>query len=160
MPFSHHTSLVDTWHVLRISLVDTWQVLHEMPFSSELKRMGIVLRHAPSGEVLFYVKGADSVMVDRLTGADWVEEEVGNLAREGLRTLVVACRALTPAQYASFAAELSKARLAKTGRHAAVRPASKEMGSLIPTAIPRHPLASPASSRLLTPSHRCARRLR
>ena len=66
-----------------------------------------------SGEVLFYVKGADSVMMDRVSGADWVEEEVGNLAREGLRTLVVAYRSLTEGQYAAFAAELHKARFEK-----------------------------------------------
>ena len=100
-----------------------YEVLHEMPFSSELKRMGVLLRHVPSGEVLFYVKGADSVMMDRVSGADWVEEEVGNLAREGLRTLVVAYRSLTEGQYAAFAAELHKARLAKSGRNAAVRSA-------------------------------------
>ena len=47
----------------------------------------------------------------------------GNLAREGLRTLVVACRPLSEAQYAAFAADLAKARLAKTARHAAVRAA-------------------------------------
>lgn len=62
-------------------------------------------------------------MLDRVTGTYWVEEEVGNLAREGLRTLVVACRTLTELQYAAFAAELARARLAKTGRHAAVRSA-------------------------------------
>lgn len=100
-----------------------YEVLHEMPFSSELKRMGVLLRHQPSGQLLFYVKGADAVMLDRVAGADWVEEETGNLAREGLRTLVVACRTLSEAQYATFAAELHKARLNKSARHAAVRSA-------------------------------------
>ena len=100
-----------------------YDILHEMPFASELKRMGVILRHRPSGEILFYVKGADAVMMDRVIGADWVEEETGNLAREGLRTLVVAVRSLSEAQYEGFAAELARARLAKTQRHAAVRSA-------------------------------------
>jgi phospholipid-translocating ATPase len=101
----------------------SYEVLHEMPFSSETKRMGVLLRHQPSGQILFYVKGADTVMMDRVAGADWVEEETGNLAREGLRTLVVACRTLSEAQYETFAAELHKARLVKTSRNAAVRSA-------------------------------------
>ena len=116
-----------------------YDVLHEMPFSSELKRMGVLLRHVPSGELLFYVKGADAVMLDRVAGADWVEEETGNLAREGLRTLVVACRTLTEAQYAAFAAELHRARLNKSARHAAVRSAfemlEEDMRVLCVTAV-------------------------
>ena len=74
-------------------------------------------------------------MMDRVSGADWVEEEVGNLAREGLRTLVVAYRSLTEGQYAAFAAELHKARLAKSGRNAAVRSAFEmlEEGCLLYT---------------------------
>ena len=48
-----------------------------MPFTSESKRMGILLRHVPSGDILFYVKGADAVMSERVVGADWLEEETG-----------------------------------------------------------------------------------
>ena len=33
---------------------------------------------------------------------DWLEEEVDNMAREGLRTLVVAKKALTYDQYSDF----------------------------------------------------------
>lgn len=38
---------------------------------------------------------------------DWLEEEVGNMARDGLRTLVVAKKVLTEEQYLDF--EVSKA---------------------------------------------------
>lgn len=33
---------------------------------------------------------------------DWLDEEVGNMARDGLRTLVVARKMLTEEQYADF----------------------------------------------------------
>lgn len=33
---------------------------------------------------------------------DWLEEECGNMAREGLRTLVVAKKTLTEEQYLDF----------------------------------------------------------
>ena len=102
-----------------------YDLLHEMPFTSESKRMGVILRHVLSGEIVFYVKGADTVMLDRVseTDSDWVEEETGNLAREGLRTLVVACRSLSQEVYERFASELHKARLARTARSAAVNAA-------------------------------------
>ena len=45
---------------------------------------------------------------------------MGNLSREGLRTLVVACKELDGAQYAQFAQAMRGARLAKTGRAEAV----------------------------------------
>lgn len=34
--------------------------------------------------------------------ADWLEEAVGNMAREGMRTLVVAKKRLTEEQYLDF----------------------------------------------------------
>lgn len=98
-----------------------YALLHEMPFSSELKRMGVLLRELDTREIFFYVKGADAVMTERIARSDWLEEEVGNLAREGLRTLVVAVKRLTEQQYEHFAAKLHEARLVKSGRSQAVR---------------------------------------
>ena len=72
-----------------------FELLGEMPFSSELKRMGVLLRDESTGAIQFLAKGAESVMAERVASSDWMEEEVGNLAREGLRTLVVAARGLS-----------------------------------------------------------------
>jgi len=36
--------------------------LANFPFSSETKRMGIVLQHIESGRLIFYLKGAETVM--------------------------------------------------------------------------------------------------
>mmetsp|Transcript_14750 Transcript_14750/g.36831 ORF Transcript_14750/g.36831 Transcript_14750/m.36831 type:complete len:1168 (-) Transcript_14750:409-3912(-) len=98
-----------------------YEVLHEMPFSSALRRMGILLRDTDNGQIVFYVKGADSVMAERVERSDWLEEEVGNLAREGLRTLVVACKELTTEQYEHFRVSLDAARLTKLRRAEAVQ---------------------------------------
>ena len=51
-----------------------------------------------TGERVFYMKGADVVMCSIVQYNDWLEEEVDNMAREGLRTLVVAKKSLTPEQ--------------------------------------------------------------
>ena len=66
--------------------------------------MGIVVRDRATKGIHFYVKGADTVMVNLVQYTPWMEDEAGNLAREGLRTLVVAYRQLTEEQYADFAA--------------------------------------------------------
>uniref|UniRef100_A0A1I8HTG6 Phospholipid-transporting ATPase n=1 Tax=Macrostomum lignano TaxID=282301 RepID=A0A1I8HTG6_9PLAT len=71
-----------------------YTVLHLFPFSSETKRMGIVVRDEATGDIAFYAKGADTVIGALVQPVDWLEEEVGNLAREGLRTLLVAKRRL------------------------------------------------------------------
>ena len=64
--------------------------------------MGIILQDDQTGEFLFYMKGADTVMSTIVQYNDWLEEEVDNMAREGLRTLVVAKKALTMEQYQDF----------------------------------------------------------
>lgn len=80
-----------------------YEILNLFPFSSESKRMGIIVRDYSSKRIIFYVKGADTVMSSLVSYVDWLEDEAGNLAREGLRTLVVASRTLTEEQYSDFA---------------------------------------------------------
>ncbi len=55
-----------------------------------------------TNEYVFYLKGADTVMASKVLRNDWLEEEVGELAKEGLRTLVVAKKVLTHEQYKDF----------------------------------------------------------
>lgn len=55
-----------------------------------------------TGEIVFYLKGADVVMSAIVQYTDWLEEECGNMAREGLRTLVVARKVLSEEQYNDF----------------------------------------------------------
>lgn len=64
--------------------------------------MGIIVREMRTGEICFYLKGADVVMGGIVQYTDWLEEEVGNMAREGLRTLVVARKVLSEEQYLDF----------------------------------------------------------
>ena len=62
------------------------------PFKSSTKRMGILVRHQETNRIIFYLKGADSALIDRVKPVyrGFVEEEAENLAREGFRTLVFA----------------------------------------------------------------------
>jgi phospholipid-translocating ATPase len=36
------------------------------PFTSASKRMGIIVRHSSTGRIIFYLKGADSVMLKKI----------------------------------------------------------------------------------------------
>nr|XP_035924710.1 probable phospholipid-transporting ATPase IIB isoform X5 [Halichoerus grypus] len=104
----------------------TYCILQMFPFTSESKRMGVIIRvdlplafpracawlaDESTAEITFYMKGADVAMSSIVQYNDWLEEECGNMAREGLRTLVVAKRALTEEQYQDFESRYSQAKL-------------------------------------------------
>lgn len=46
--------------------LENYEILVCFPFSSETKRMGILLRHQESGKIVFYLKGADTIMVNKV----------------------------------------------------------------------------------------------
>ncbi|GIZ36746.1 hypothetical protein CKM354_000021300 [Cercospora kikuchii] len=104
------------------------EVLNVFPFTSDSKRMGIIVRFIrdsslnkdEDGEIVFYQKGADTVMTSIVAANDWLEEETGNMAREGLRTLVVGRKPLTAQQYAAFSDAYAEASLSLAGRDAAM----------------------------------------
>nr|CAH7743293.1 unnamed protein product [Callosobruchus chinensis] len=93
-----------------------YAILQIFPFTSETKRMGIIVKDLQTGEILFYLKGADVVMTAIVQYTDWLEEEVGNMARDGLRTLVVAKKVLTEEQYQDFENRYNAARMSTTDR--------------------------------------------
>ncbi|CAH1163844.1 unnamed protein product [Phaedon cochleariae] len=97
-----------------------YAILQIFPFTSETKRMGIIVKDLLTGEIIFYLKGADVVMSAIVQYTDWLDEEVGNMARDGLRTLVVAKKNLTEEQYLDFEARYNAARLSTIDRVARV----------------------------------------
>ncbi|CAL1295011.1 unnamed protein product [Larinioides sclopetarius] len=97
-----------------------YSILQIFPFTSETKRMGIIVKEESSGDIIFFMKGADVVMSSIVQYNDWLDEECGNMAREGLRTLVVAKKVLTEEQYADFEARLNQAKVSIHDRTAKV----------------------------------------
>ena len=43
-------------------VVEEFEILANFPFSSETKRMGIILKNIKHGHIIFYLKGAENVM--------------------------------------------------------------------------------------------------
>uniref|UniRef100_A0A8C9WUL9 Phospholipid-transporting ATPase n=1 Tax=Sander lucioperca TaxID=283035 RepID=A0A8C9WUL9_SANLU len=89
----------------------SFHILQIFPFTSESKRMGIIVREELTGDITFYMKGADVAMASIVQYNDWLEEECGNMAREGLRTLVVAKKSLSEEQYQDFESRYNQAKL-------------------------------------------------
>ncbi|KAI0424795.1 phospholipid-translocating P-type ATPase [Xylaria sp. FL1042] len=107
------------------------RILDVFPFTSDGKRMGIIVQFdedeqtsTPSlstGEIWFYQKGADTVMGSIVAANDWLDEETANMAREGLRTLVVGRKRLSLDQYREFSKCHQDASLAINGREATMQ---------------------------------------
>lgn len=111
------------------------RILNVFPFTSESKRMGIVVKFysgpissplLEDGEIWFYQKGADTVMTSIVAANDWLDEETANMAREGLRTLVVGRKRLSAQTYQEFSARHAQASLALHNRDHAVAEVVKE----------------------------------
>jgi phospholipid-translocating ATPase len=71
------------------------------PFSSETKRMGILLHESNSTQYKFFLKGADSIMSQKVTANFQAQliEACNNLASEGLRTLAFGMKDITEEEY-------------------------------------------------------------
>ncbi|KAL0943869.1 phospholipid-translocating p-type [Colletotrichum truncatum] len=111
--------------VVRVRILDVF------PFTSEGKRMGIIVQfyeqtqstvpNLANSEIWFYQKGADTVMSSIVAENDWLDEETANMAREGLRTLVVGRKRLSYEQYQEFSSSYQAASLAISGRDAGMQ---------------------------------------
>lgn len=82
--------------------------------------MGIVVRDMGSGEITFLQKGADVVMSKIVQRNDWLEEECANMAREGLRTLVIGRKKLSEEAYMNFKDKYHEASIQLQGRNEAM----------------------------------------
>jgi phospholipid-translocating ATPase len=101
-----------------------YDVLEIFPFTSESKRMGIVVHDTITGEFSFLKKGADIVMVKIVQRNDLLKEETANTRCEGLCMPVVAHYKLSEAVYEDF----------KARHHAAsmcVKDCNEAMGAVV-----------------------------
>ncbi|KAB8291850.1 hypothetical protein EYC80_006632 [Monilinia laxa] len=105
------------------------RILEVFPFTSEGKRMGIVVQfldgsetssssNLEAGEIWFYQKGADTVMTSIVAANDWLDEETANMAREGLRTLVVGRKKMSVQNYKDFSQSYKEASVSINNRDA------------------------------------------
>ncbi|VDP51873.1 unnamed protein product [Soboliphyme baturini] len=84
-------------------------ILHMFPFTPESRQTGTIVQEEET-------KGADVVMKTKVCYKDWLEEECANLAREGLRTLVVAKSVLSDLEYEKFDEQYNQAKISLMNR--------------------------------------------
>ncbi|CAD5205453.1 unnamed protein product [Bursaphelenchus okinawaensis] len=106
-----HRDLTSMQLLLTNGMTKSFQILHLFPFTSETKRMGIIIKDETTDEISFIMKGADTVMSQMVMYNDWLDEECSNMAREGLRTLVVAKKTLSQEQLNEFEKQYHQAKL-------------------------------------------------
>lgn len=92
------------------------EVLGVHPFTSDRKRMSVIVRH--NGVIKMMIKGADSVVKKRLGGEQPFEKKIFEylnlFALKGLRTLLIAERVLSEGEYQRF--KEAESRLPEQGR--------------------------------------------
>lgn len=93
-----------------------FDILQVFPFNSDTKRMGIIIYDKHQDNYWFLQKGADTVMSKIVASNDWLEEETANMAREGLRTLVIARKQLSKKLLDQFRNDYQEASLSMLNR--------------------------------------------
>uniref|UniRef100_A0A8C5HQR2 Phospholipid-transporting ATPase n=1 Tax=Gouania willdenowi TaxID=441366 RepID=A0A8C5HQR2_GOUWI len=97
--------------------IPTNSLLEVLTFDSVRRRMSVIVK-ANTGELYLFCKGADSSIFPRVVSGkvDQIRARVEQNAVEGLRTLCVAYRHLSPEQYEEVCHLLSDAKLALQDR--------------------------------------------
>ncbi|XP_041637884.1 phospholipid-transporting ATPase IH isoform X1 [Cheilinus undulatus] len=97
--------------------IERFELLEVLTFDSVRRRMSVIVRGS-TGELYLFCKGADSSIFPRVISGkvEQVRARVEHNAVEGLRTLCVAYRPLTPDQYQEVCDLLSRAKLALQDR--------------------------------------------
>jgi len=89
----------------------SFQVLNNFPFTSKKKRMGIIVKDSLTGRIIFYLKGADEIMRNRVhqNQRGFLKDNCDDLSREGLRTLVYAYKIISDEEYRQWAEDFHAA---------------------------------------------------
>ncbi len=90
---------------------EKFEILIDFPFTSETRRMGIIIRHVASQRIIFLIKGAEQVIAEKVDAdsGSKMKEAAESLSTEGLRTLSFACKILTQAEYDDWRAKYDEA---------------------------------------------------
>ena len=93
---------------------EEYEILANFPFTSQSKRMGIIVKHTETNRIVFYLKGADTIMKDKVPQSQrgFLLDECESLGREGLRTLVITQKYLLEEEYNEWKVKYDEARQA------------------------------------------------
>ena len=98
--------------------IEDFDILANFPFSSETKRMGIILRNKKYKHIIFYLKGAENVMTKfvKKEYIGYIKENAENLAVKGLRTLVLTQKIIPESEFLNWEREYEEASASMVNR--------------------------------------------
>ncbi|KAI0060491.1 calcium transporting ATPase [Artomyces pyxidatus] len=140
--FQFHTRKPRSVFVNILGNSQEFQILNVCEFNSTRKRMSTLVR-GPDGKIKLYCKGADTVILERLSPnqpyTDKTMMHLEDYATEGLRTLCIAYRDVSEAEYKQWSTLYDQAAATINGRGEALDKAAelieKDMFLLGATAI-------------------------
>ncbi|KAI6072201.1 Phospholipid-transporting ATPase IK isoform X1 [Aix galericulata] len=95
----------DTITISELGVKRTYEVLAMLDFNSDRKRMSVLVRD-PQGTIRLYTKGADTVILERLRSQGpsetFTERALDRFAEETLRTLCLASKVVSEAEYCEW----------------------------------------------------------
>ncbi|KAJ3205484.1 hypothetical protein HK099_000819, partial [Clydaea vesicula] len=103
---------------------ERFEQLFLLEFNSDRKRMSVIVKN-PNGKIHLYSKGADNIMLSRLSKDEKLnppsllkeaDKALTKFSEEGLRTLVLAWRELTEEEFLEFKVEFEEAERSLDGR--------------------------------------------
>ena len=97
---------------------DEFEILLDFPFTSESKRMGILVKHTKSKRIIYYLKGAEQAVAMAVDNDASIKMREGaeDLSLEGLRTLSFAEKLLKEQEYTEWRKEYEIANAAEQNR--------------------------------------------
>ena len=97
---------------------EEFDVLANFPFSSDTKRMGIILKNKKHGHIIYYLKGAENVMMKfvKPEHVTIISEHAENLATKGLRTLVLTEKLISQEDFDAWNKEYEEAKTSMEDR--------------------------------------------
>ena len=103
--------------------IEEYDILANFPFSSDTKRMGIILQNKKYGHIIFYLKGAENVMMNfvKKEYVGYIKENTENLATKGLRTLVLTQKLIPQKEFKIWFDEYSEALTSMDNRKQKLR---------------------------------------
>ena len=98
--------------------LEEFDILANFPFSSDTKRMGIILKNKKYGHIIYYLKGAENVMINfvKKEYEGIIKENAENLAVKGLRTLVLTQKIISQKDFDKWEHEYEEASASMVDR--------------------------------------------
>lgn len=109
---------------------EKYTVLHILEFTSDRKRMSVLLRSHTTNQLILLMKGADDKVLAALAAHQHKSEiiaDVEQFAQLGLRTLCLCQRVVSESEYAKWSIKLNKAATAMKDRESLVADAYAEI---------------------------------